>query len=108
MNVLGNEKGKKERYFGCVTKAHLLQLLQMCEETLVHNCIAIDDEGEHYLLDIEFCQNMFPPNTTVPYGGSQEYDEGFISELKATIELVKKLLATTDFQKSKLYYYAYF
>ena len=108
VNVLGNEEGKPVQHFGCVSKHHLLQLLQMCEETLAHNIIAIDDDGEHYLMDVEYCQNMFPPNKTVPYSGSKEYGEWFIEDLKHTIAVAKKLLATTNFPKSKLYYFAYY
>lgn len=103
-NVLGNKPGKRTLNFGSISKSQLLQLARVCEEVLEH---CITQTGE-ISIDENFCMMMFPPGTTVPRSGDAEYGECFIENVQETLRQVKSLLQTTNFQKSKLFYFAYY
>lgn len=102
-NVLGNTENSEDRYVGFVSKQQLIDLCERCEK-VIDRCINSKGELE---IDETFCKEIFPPNTTIPYSGSTDYDETFIHHVVVVLNQVSKLLATTNFQKSVLLYFAY-
>lgn len=103
-NVLGNKNGKEINKMAWVSRNQLQMLVQQCQLVLDHCKTA---SGE-VVIDERYCRKMFPPCFSIAYGGSTEYDEDFIYDLKNTITQVNALLMTTDFEKEAVLYYAYY
>lgn len=103
-NVLGNKNGKEINKMAWVNRNQLQMLIQQCQMVLDHCKTA---SGE-VVLDESYCRKMFPPCFSIVFGGSTEYDEDFIHDLKYTITQVTALLMTTNFEKEAILYYAYY
>lgn len=75
-----------------VTKANLLDLKSVCEEVL-----SLKGKDEGRIKKILPTENGF-------YFGSTAYDECYFSDIEATIEIIKNVLETTDFEKELVAY----
>ena len=76
------------RYHREVTKEDLEELRDICHEVLCNPDVA---------------EERLPTQDGFFFGGT-DYDEWYIDNLKTTIEIVDKVLATTDFDKEMIYY----
>lgn len=77
-----------------VTKSNLLDLKTVCEEVL---SLKGKDEGR--------IEEILPTTSGFFFGGT-EYDEYYFSDVEATIEIINKVLETTDFEKELVVYEA--
>ena len=102
-NVIGNRPNKTEKNAGFITREKLLLLSKTCADVL-KRCTT--ETGE-IRIDEPYCRKVFPPNTHITFGGSTEYDEYFIEELRTTLSKINALLLTTNFNQSVLLYFAY-
>lgn len=75
-----------------VTKSNLLDLKAVCEEVL---SLKGKDEGR--------IEEILPTTSGFFFGGT-EYDEYYFSDVEATIEIINKVLETTDFEKELVVY----
>lgn len=75
-----------------VTKSNLLDLKAVCEEVL---SLKGKDEGK--------IEEILPTTSGFFFGGT-EYDEYYFSDVEATIEIINKVLETTDFEKELVVY----
>lgn len=71
-----------------VTKEDLEELLDVCHEVLCNH-----DLAEARL-----------PSTSGFFFGSTEYDEYYFDDIEKTIDIITKVLETTDFETQMLYY----
>ena len=102
-----------------VTKEVLYDLLTACETVLELSELV---EGEYqcghnysggekipnivygkYVKDISVSEKLLP-TTCGFFFGSTEYDEYYIQNIKETIDIINRVLETTDFEKEMLYY----
>lgn len=102
-----------------MTKEDLLVLLETCE-TVLDSCemvtgqvcngykyedgkrIPIMEVGK-YVKDSRVAE-MLLPSTSGFFFGSTDYDEWYVSDIKNTIDIITKVLETTDFETQMLYY----
>ena len=103
-HVLGNRPGNDQYRLGFISKEQLLKLSQNCKAVLEH---CITQSGE-IVIDEDCCRRLFPPNNTILYSGSKEYDAAFIESLRRTQAQINVLLLTTNFNQSVLLYFAYY
>lgn len=75
-------------YHNEVTKDDLEYLLDICQRVL----------DDHSLADA-----LLPTQSGFFFGGT-EYDEYYFDDIKDTIEIIKNVLETTDFDKEMIYY----
>lgn len=75
-----------------VTKSNLLDLKAVCEEVL-----SLKGKDESKIEEILPTQGGF-------FFGSTTYDEYYFSDVEATIEIINKVLETTDFEKELVVY----
>ena len=75
-----------------VTKSNLLDLKTVCEEVLN---LKGKDEGK--------IEEILPTTSGFFFGGT-EYDEYYFSDVEETIEIINKVLETTDFEKELVVY----
>ena len=71
-----------------VTKRDLEDLLVVCNEVLCNPDLA---------------ESLLPTSSGF-FFGSTEYDEYYMSDIKETIDIITKVLETTDFEKEMIYY----
>ena len=102
-----------------VTKEILEELLDTCE-TVLASCELVDGKiknGEHMedgnwipiMEDGKYIKNPsvameLLPTTSGFFFGSTDYDEYYVNDIKETIDIVTKVLETTDFEKEMVYY----
>lgn len=71
-----------------VTEEDLIELRDICHEVLCNHDLA----------------EMRLPTAPGFFFGSYEYDEWYVEDLKNTIDIINKVLETTDFEKQMIYY----
>lgn len=76
------------RYHREVTKEDLEELLDTCQEVLCNHDLA----------------ELILPTQCGFFFGSTEYDEYYFEDIKDTIDIITKVLETTDFDKEMIYY----
>lgn len=106
-------------YHNEVTKEKLKELLDICEEVLASTKLVdgkinngyeykngietpIMEDGK-YIEDSSVAEELLP---TVGgfFFGSTDYDEYYINDIKNTIDIIAKVLETTDFDTQMVYY----
>ena len=102
-----------------VTKEDLEKLLDVCE-TVLKNCELVDgiqQDGEDYkdgkwvpyyrqgkfVKDTSVAEELLP-TTGGFFFGSTNYDEYYVDSIKNTIDIITKVLKTTDFETDMIYY----
>lgn len=107
------------RYHNEVTKEALEELLDVCE-TVLANSELVDGQiqnGYHsengqmvptmedgkYIKDPSVAMELLPTASGFFFGGT-DYDEYYLSDVKETIDIITKVLETTDFDKEMIYY----
>ena len=102
-----------------VTKEILEELLDTCE-TVLASCELVDGKiknGEHiedgnwvpimedgkYIKNPSVAMELLPTTSGFFFGGT-DYDEYYVNDIKETIDIVTKVLETTDFEKEMIYY----
>lgn len=103
-----------------VSKEQLETLLSTCEQVLAScklvkgkvkngytfdengNKIPIFEDGE-YIADPTIAEELLPTQSGFFFGGT-DYDEWYLEDIKYTIDLLKDVLATTDFDKEMVVY----
>ena len=66
------------------------------------NWIPIIEDGK-YIKDPSVAMGLLP-TTSGFFFGSTDYDEYYVNDIKETIDIVTKVLETTDFEKEMVYY----
>ena len=102
-----------------VTKEVLEELLDTCE-TVLASCelvngkinngyrfengkeIPIMEDGK-YIKDPSVAMELLPTISGFFFGGT-DYDEYYVDDIKNTIDIITKVLETTDFEKEMVYY----
>jgi hypothetical protein len=102
-----------------VTKEDLEELMDICHEVIC-SCKLVD--GEIYngykfenglrvpIIEKGKCvkdysvAEMLLPTTSGCFFGSVSYDEYYVNDLRNTIDIITKILETTDFDKEMIYY----
>lgn len=107
------------RYHNEVTKEDLEELMDICHEVLC-SCELVDGEicngytwenGERipimekgkYVQDPSVAEMLLPTTSGFFFGGTY-YDEYYVDDLRNTIDIITKILETTDFDKEMIYY----
>lgn len=102
-----------------VTKYILEDLLDTCQEVL-DSCELVDGkikngetlkdgewtpnfEGGKLIKDPSVAEELLPVTQGFFFGG-YEYDEYYLQDIKDTIDIITKILKTTDFDKEAIYY----
>ena len=85
-----------------VTEDDLLELLDICKRVL-DSCELITDEDGTHVKDSNIAEELLPA-TPGFFFGSYEYDEWYVEDIKNTIDIINKVLETTDFETQMLYY----
>ena len=102
-----------------VTKEDLEELMDICHEVIC-SCELVDGEifcgytyeGGKRIPNIEQCKYVedpsvaeeLLPSTSGFFFGSTAYDEYYVKDLRNTIDIITKILETTDFDKEMIYY----
>ena len=81
-----------------VTKEILEELLDTCE-TVLASC---ELDGK-YIKNPSVAMELLPTTSGFFFGGT-DYDEYYVNDIKETIDIVTKVLETTDFEKEMVYY----
>lgn len=102
-----------------ITKEDLEELMDICHEVIC-SCELVDGEicngysykdGEKilnmvegkYVADPSVAERLLP-STSGFFFGSTSYDEYYVKDLRNTIDIITKVLETTDFDKEMIYY----
>lgn len=102
-----------------VTEDDLNELLDVCQQVL-NSCEMVDGkiqngtsyengkmvpimEDGKYVKDSSVAEELLP-STSGFFFGSTQYDEWYIEDIKKTIDIITKVLETTDFDTQMLYY----
>lgn len=102
-----------------VTKADLEELLDICE-TVLKSCELVEgkiNNGYHsengrmvptivngkYVKDPSVAEELLPTTEGFFFGGT-DYDEYYVDSIENTIDIITKVLETTDFEKEMVYY----
>lgn len=85
-----------------VTEEDLLELLDICKKVLDSCELIIDENGKH-VKDSSIAEELLPA-TPGFFFGSYEYDEWYVEDITNTIDIINKVLETTDFETQMLYY----
>ena len=106
-------------YHGEVTKEDLEELLYICERVL-NSCELVDGhvcngytfengkavptmETGKYVKDSSIAEELLP-STSGFFFGSTDYDEYYVDDIKNTIDIITKVLETTDFDTQMICY----
>lgn len=76
-----------------ITKEQLEELRQVCVNVYTH-------QNEKY-------SQEHLPTTTGFFYGSDEYDDWYYNQVNNTIELIDKVLQSTDFNRQQIFYWAW-
>lgn len=107
------------KYHREVTKEDLEELLDVCEAVL-KSCELVEGEinnGYHsengkmvptiedgkYVKDPSVACRLLPTANGFFFGGT-DYDEYYVRDIEETIDIITKVLETTDFEKEMIYY----
>lgn len=102
-----------------VTENDLLELLYVCQ-TVLNNCELVHgqvcngytyEDGERipimepgrYVKDTSVAKELLPTASGF-FFGSYDYDEWYVEDIKNTIDIITKVLETTDFETQMIYY----
>lgn len=106
-------------YHNEVTEEDLLDLLNICNRVLA-SCELVDGQicngysyengvkkpimepGKH-VKDSSVAEELLPSTSGFCFG-STDYDEYYVDEIKKTIDIINKVLETTDFETQMIYY----
>jgi hypothetical protein len=103
-----------------VTKEILEQLLEICKKVLascelvngeITNGYTFNQDGTKnpiiedgkYVKDPSVAMGLLP-STSGFFFGSTDYDEFYVDDIKLTIDIITKVLETTDFETQMIYY----
>lgn len=106
-------------YHNEVTKETLEELLDVCERVLA-SCELVDGKVKNgwsfangvetpileygqYVKDSSVAEELLP-STHGFFFGSTDYDQYYVNDIKHTIDIITKVLETTDFEKQMIYY----
>lgn len=107
-------------YHNEVTKEVLEELLDICQRVL-NSCEMVDGQIENgyttnqygqrtpimeegkYVKDSSVAEKLLPSCAGFFFGG-YDYDEYYVADIKETIDIITKVLETTDFEKEMVYY----
>lgn len=84
-----------------VTEEQLEDLLEICEIVLEHSTLVYEDE--EYIVNSNIAKKLLPTSSGF-FFGSEEYDQWYYRDVEYTVELLKKVLAETDFDKEMIVY----
>lgn len=107
-------------YHDEVTKEILEELLDVCKRVLdscelvngkITNGYTFNEDGSHnpimedgqYVKDSSIAEELLP-STCGFFFGSTDYDEYYVDDIKHTIDIITKVLETTDFETQMVYY----
>ena len=102
-----------------VTEDDLNELLDVCQQVL-NSCEMVSGqiqngvqyangvmspimENGYYVKDSTIAEELLPTASGCFFGGTN-YDQYYVEDIKKTIDIVKKVLETTDFDKQMVYY----
>ena len=85
-----------------VSKEQLEKLLDTCKEVLINSNLI--DQGDHKYIEEPSIARKLLPITSGFFFESTEYDDWYLEDVKSTIEIIKKTLKTTDFEKEIVMY----
>lgn len=96
-----------------VTQQDLKTLLNLCE-TVLGKCVVQNDvisnkeatstlEKSKVVTNVDIAEDLLPTCSGFFFGGC-EYDEFYIDDIVETVNMIKRILATTDFKKEAIYY----
>ena len=82
-------------------------------ENLLNTCIKVKDSFEqyngHYIVDKDVAEALLPVMSIDGiFFGTDSYKSIYAEQIIQTIECVNNILATTDFTKESIYFYAFF
>lgn len=101
-------------YHDEATKETLEELLDVCKRVLV-SCELVNyrfDENDDQILVLEDVKHVkdssiakeLLPSVSGFFFGNTEYNERYIDDIKNTIDIITKVLETTDFETQMIYY----
>ena len=107
-------------YHDEVTKETLEDLLDVCNRVLascelksgkIANGYTVNENGTRipiledgmYINNSSVAEELLP-STSGFFFGSTDYDEYYVDDIKCTIDIITKVLTTTDFEKQMIYY----
>ena len=107
-------------YHNEVTKEILEKLLDICQRVLnscemvdgqIKNGYTMNQDGQRipimeegkYIKDSSVAEKLLPNCSGFFFGGT-DYDEYYIADIKSTIDIITRVLETTDFEKEMIYY----
>lgn len=107
------------QYHDEVTKETLEELLEVCQKVL-DSCELVDGQIQNgyryegnemvpimvdgkYMKNTKVAEKLLPTSSGFFFGGT-EYDEYYIDDVKETIDIITKVLETTDFETEMIYY----
>lgn len=102
-----------------VKEEDLLELLDICQR-VVNSCKLVDGKINNgykfengkmepvvqdgkYIEDASVAEELLPSTSGFFFGGT-DYDEYYLQDIKDTIDIINKVLETTDFDTQMLYY----
>ena len=108
------------RYHREVTREVLEELLDICNKVLascklvngkIENGYNFDENGNRipiltdgkYVEDPSVAEELLPTTSGFFFGGTS-YDEYYVEDIENTIEIITKVLETTDFEREMVYY----
>ena len=108
------------RYHREVTREVLEELLNICNKVLascrlvdgeIENGYNFDEDGNRipilvdgkYVEDTSVAEELLPTTSGFFFGGTN-YDEYYVEDIESTIDIITKVLETTDFEKEMIYY----
>lgn len=108
------------RYHHEVTEEKLKELLDVCNTVLnscqlvsgqIENGYNFDDNGNkvynyiegNVVADPSVAMKLLPTQSGFFFGGTS-YDEWYVADVQSTIDIITKVLETTDFDKEMIYY----
>lgn len=90
------------KYHREVTKDDLRELYDICHE-IVCNSTLIPTENGMRIEDPSTAERLLPSCSGFFFGGT-EYDEYYLHDVRKTMEIIEKVVRTTDFRTQMIYY----
>lgn len=91
------------RYHREITEEDLRALYLACNEIL--RTAVVDRETSKVTIDISVAESLLPSQDGFFFGGT-DYDEYYVKDIQKTIEIIRKVMDTTDFKTQMIYYLA--
>lgn len=86
-----------------VTEEDLMELLNACQIVL-RSCDLVAGEDNVEVVENSSVAEELLPTASGFFFGSYGYDEWYVEDLRNTIDIINKVLETTDFETQMLYY----